>query len=62
MASLIGEEREKTEVDLTTIQRVTGMQDILPEDRAYWDIVVSKAADLARRYGFQRVDIPIIEY
>ena len=62
MASLIGEEREKTEVDLTTIQRVTGMQDILPEDRAYWDIVVSKAVDLARRYGFQRVDIPIIEY
>ncbi len=50
------------EVDLATIQRVTGMQDILPEDRAYWDVVVSTAVNLARRYGFQRVDIPILEY
>jgi len=50
------------EVDLAKIQRVTGMQDILPEDRAYWDIVISTAIDLARRYGFQRVDIPILEY
>jgi len=47
---------------LSIIQRVTGMQDILPEDRAYWDFVEAKAIDLATRYGFQRVDIPILEY
>ncbi len=38
------------------------MQDVLPEDRRYWDLVTGKAADLAQRYGFQRIDVPIIEY
>ena len=47
---------------MTEIQRVTGMQDILPDERDYWDAVESKAIELARRYGFQRIDIPIIEY
>lgn len=45
----------------TQIQRVTGMQDVLPEDRRYWDVIIAAAEDLARRYGFQRVDLPIIE-
>ena len=43
------------------IQRVTGMQDVLPEDRRYWDAIIAAAENLARRYGFQRVDLPIIE-
>ncbi len=38
------------------------MQDVLPEERRYWDFVSDKATDLARRYGFQRIDVPIIEY
>lgn len=38
------------------------MQDILPEDRRFWDLIVQKVHDLAGRYGFQRVDIPIVEY
>ena len=38
------------------------MQDVLPDDREYWDAIVGQAMDLAQRYGFQRVDIPIIEY
>lgn len=38
------------------------MQDVLPEDRRYWDYVIETAVDLARRYGFQRIDLPIIEY
>ncbi len=46
---------------LANIQRAKGMQDILPEDRNYWDWITQTAADLARRYGFQRVDVPIIE-
>ncbi len=45
-----------------TIRRVTGMQDVMPEDRHYWDFVLERATNLAWRYGFQRVDIPIIEY
>lgn len=37
------------------------MQDVLPDDRRYWDVITATAEDLARRYGFQRVDLPIIE-
>lgn len=46
----------------TPIQRVKGFQDILPEDRLYWDLIIATATDLAYRYGFQRLDTPIIEY
>ena len=47
---------------MTSIQRVTGMQDVLPRERDYWDMVIGKARDLARRYGFERYDVPVIEY
>ena len=47
---------------MTTIRRVTGMHDVLPEDRPYWDLVVGTATTLAQRYSFQRIDVPIIEY
>lgn len=50
------------EVTLEKIQRVTGMQDVLPDDRLYWDWIIATASDLAGRYGFQRLDVPIIEY
>ena len=38
------------------------MQDVLPGDRRYWDAIVDKAYNLAQRYGFLRVDVPIVEY
>lgn len=38
------------------------MQDVLPDDRRYWDLITGKATDLAQRYGFQRIDVPILEY
>ena len=47
---------------MATIQRVTGMLDVLPEDSRYWDWITGKAAELSTRYGFQRLDIPILEY
>jgi histidyl-tRNA synthetase len=37
------------------------MLDVLPEDRLYWDMIIDKAIDLAGRYGFQRINVPIIE-
>jgi histidyl-tRNA synthetase len=37
------------------------MQDVLPDDRRYWDWITATAVELAERYGFQRLDIPIIE-
>jgi histidyl-tRNA synthetase len=47
---------------LTSIQRVKGMQDVLPEDRRYWDIVIDTATNLAHRYGFLGIDVPVVEY
>lgn len=47
---------------MAKIQRVTGTQDVLPDDQRYWDWIIATASDLARRYGFSRVDVPIIEY
>lgn len=43
------------------IQRLTGMHDVLPDERRYWDAIIAAAESLAYRYGFQRVDLPIIE-
>lgn len=33
----------------------------MPEERKYWDLIIARASDLARRYGFQRINIPVIE-
>jgi histidyl-tRNA synthetase len=45
----------------TQIQRLTGMHDVLPEDRRYWDAISAAAEAVARRFGFQRIDTPILE-
>ncbi len=42
-------------------QAPRGTQDILPEDQAYWEFVRATAADVCRRYGFERLDIPLFE-
>ena len=47
---------------MAKIQRVTGTQDVLPDDRRYWDWVTTTAAELAGGYGFQPLDVPILEY
>jgi histidyl-tRNA synthetase len=38
------------------------MQDILAEDRLYWDVVIDAAERLSQRYGFQRIDVPLLEF
>jgi histidyl-tRNA synthetase len=38
------------------------MQDVLPDDRRYWDLIIEKAVGLAERYGFQRLDVPVVEF
>jgi histidyl-tRNA synthetase len=49
------------EVYLSQIQSLTGMLDVLPEDQPYWDWIIETGSDLAYRYGFSRIDVPIIE-
>ena len=38
-----------------------GTQDILPGEQRYWRYITNTAADLARKFGYQRVDTPILE-
>jgi histidyl-tRNA synthetase len=38
-----------------------GTQDILPEEQAYWRYVETKAAAIAARYGYSRIDTPTFE-
>ncbi|MBI4812634.1 histidine--tRNA ligase, partial [Candidatus Falkowbacteria bacterium] len=37
------------------------MKDVLFDEYRYWDLVIAKAADLARVYGFKRIDTPVLE-
>ena len=38
-----------------------GTADILPEEQRYWRYIESKAAEVCRLYGYQRVDTPAFE-
>jgi histidyl-tRNA synthetase len=49
------------ETILDKIQHVTGMLDVLPDDRRFWDWIIETASDLAQRYGFSRLDVPVVE-
>ncbi|MBN2004264.1 MAG: histidine--tRNA ligase [Anaerolineae bacterium] len=41
--------------------RLRGTQDILPEEQAYWEYFRARVAEIARNYGFVRLDTPIFE-
>jgi histidyl-tRNA synthetase len=41
--------------------RLRGMRDVLFDEYKYWDLVIKKATDLARVYGFKRIETPILE-
>ncbi len=41
--------------------RPKGTQDILPEDQPYWEHLLGVVAEVARSYGFERIDTPIFE-
>jgi histidyl-tRNA synthetase len=38
-----------------------GTADILPEEQPYWDFVRDRLALICRRYGYERIDLPIFE-
>lgn len=41
--------------------RLRGMKDILPDEYKYFNLVIKKATELARSYGFDRMETPILE-
>ncbi len=42
-------------------QAPRGTADILPEDQAYWQYILQKAADISNLYNYRRIDTPIFE-
>ncbi len=40
---------------------VKGFKDILPEDQFYWNFLRDKFISIAQTYGFERIDLPILE-
>ena len=45
----------------STITAPRGTRDLLPEETPAWDRVEAVARDLARRYAFERIEIPLFE-
>ncbi|MFA6306630.1 MAG: histidine--tRNA ligase [Patescibacteria group bacterium] len=43
------------------ISRLRGTKDILPDEYKYWNLVIKKAVELSRSYGFRRMDTPVLE-
>lgn len=44
------------------LQPLRGMRDILPEDQPYWEHIRKALCRLSYEYGFQRIDVPVVEY
>jgi len=45
-----------------TFQSVKGMHDVLPADQPYWDKITGSVNDIARAYGFGRIEPPVLEF
>ena len=43
------------------VQRARGMRDILPDEQAYWAFVVSAAVKRTQHFGFNQIQIPLVE-
>jgi histidyl-tRNA synthetase len=44
------------------LQTLRGMRDILPDEQPYWERVRRALTHAQQEYGFQRVDLPTVEY
>ncbi len=59
-AKTINKDTKKKKV--RRLHRLRGMKDILFSESKYWDLVIKKAKDLAKVYGFQPISTPILEF
>jgi len=46
---------------LTKYKRITGMRDVLFEEQPYWRYILSKIQATADLFGYQRLDVPLVE-
>ena len=59
---LTNNKKEKPKEIVRTFQAPKGMHDVLPVDQPYWDRIEGIVKDLARSYGFSRLEPPILEF
>ena len=38
-----------------------GMRDILPSEQHYWDFIQKNIKELAKKYNYQKINLPILE-
>jgi histidyl-tRNA synthetase len=57
-----GKKIAKTASEPIVLQTVRGMRDILPADQCYWNQVRKVLGRGAQEYGYERIDIPVLEY
>lgn len=50
------------EKEVLLMQPPRGMRDILPVDQPYWERVRKALAVACQEYGFNRIDMPLVEY
>lgn len=62
MTSSNKEKKEVEKRDIRTLQAPKGMHDVLPADQPYWDRIEGIVKDLARAYGFARLEPPVLEF
>ncbi len=59
----LNDKKEKPkENTIRSFQAPKGMHDILPADQPYWDRIEGIVKDLARSYGFSRLEPPVLEF
>lgn len=44
------------------LQTLRGMRDIMPDEQPYWERVRKALSAASQEYGFQRIDLPMVEY
>ncbi len=44
------------------IQSLKGFKDVLPSHQKYWQYFLAKALPLLNAHGFERIDLPVLEY
>jgi histidyl-tRNA synthetase len=54
--------KEVPEKESLLLQPPRGMRDILPVDQLYWEHIRRVLSRLSYEYGFQRIDVPVLEY
>lgn len=42
-------------------QLLRGMKDIMPQEQPYWELLTEAATQTSRAYGYDRIDVPVVE-